>query len=146
MSEESTLLPLPTTISLLATMTATTSPTATETTTERTILYISVGTSGSVVLLILVTSIILTVVCLKRKMKKRPKTDINNPGELEMSGNVAYRATTTEDNVIQNREESDNKDNDGSGIYEYIYDYATNTANTNDIQVSNNQAYGTVQN
>ena len=79
-------------------------------------------------------------------MKKRPKTDINNPGELEMSGNVAYRATTTEDNVIQNREESDNKDNDGSGIYEYIYDYATNTANTNDIQVSNNQAYGTVQN
>ena len=111
----------------------------TESSSQGNLLYISVGVSGSVIVLI-VAVIIITIVtiCLRKRVNKKLLNTADNVAYgtnqvMELSDNVAYITTNTVDKI----NETEN--------YEDAYGYIIATAdNNNDIIISAtpNEAYG----
>ena len=144
-----TALDIPTSATLSSPVTAptppVTTPTSPVTTQSRGSLYISVGVSGVVVVLIVAAVIVISVtVCLKKRKSKHFNTVTDNVAygvsekEMELSTNAAYTATSYS-NTLQDRADT--------------YDYVTTTnmirittapneayVKTSDVPVSSNQA------
>ena len=110
----------------------------TESSSKGNLLYISVGVSGSVIVLI-VAVIIITIVtiCLRKRVNKKLLNTADNVAYgtnqvMELSDNVAYITTNTVDKI----NETEN--------YEDAYEYIATADNNNDIIISAtpNEAYG----
>ena len=110
----------------------------TESSSKGNLLYISVGVSGSVILLI-VAVIIITIVtiCLRKRVNRKLLNTADNVAYstnqvMELSDNVAYTTTTTVDKI----NETEN--------YDDTYEYIATADNNNDIIISAtpNEAYG----
>ena len=100
-------------------------------------MYIFVGMSGLVVVLIAASLIIISVtVCLRQRSKKKLLINTENVAYgkgLELKDNVAYTSTATGGGT---------KDDEGN------YDYVSRdevTATSSDLSMSANQAYGLMQ-
>ncbi|CAI8055763.1 hypothetical protein GBAR_LOCUS30408 [Geodia barretti] len=123
--------------SALTIATPTKSTAATESGTTGSEVYIFVGVSGLVVVLIAASLIIISVtVCLRQRSKKKLLINTENVAYgmgLELKDNVAYTSTATGGGT---------KDDEGN------YDYVSRdevTATSSDLSMSANQAYGLVQ-
>ena len=109
-----------------------------KTSSQGNVLYISVGVSGSVILLIVAVIIITTVtICLKKRVNRKLLNTADNVAYgtnqvMELSDNVGYTTTTTVDKI----NETEN--------YDDTYEYIATADNNNDIIISAtpNEAYG----